>query len=87
MSWTLIHPAGRSESVSKAFGFQKESARWGGLGEGLPTQQANHGCYAQSPPKTPWRRKGRGRAPAQGSCFLLELEVWSHSMGGPQRET
>ena len=31
MSWTLIHPAGRSESVSKALGFQKESAGWGGV--------------------------------------------------------
>lgn len=31
MSWTLIHPAGRSESVSKALGFQKESAGLGGV--------------------------------------------------------
>lgn len=33
------------------------------------------------------KRKRWGKAPTQGSCFLLELAVWSHNMGDHQPGT
>lgn len=76
-----IQPAGRNPSRRRCG--SKRNLPGAELGEGVPTHQADPGYSVQSPP--PWGRRGGGRAPAQGSRFLLEPEVWSHSMGATSR--